>query len=230
MARRKQPQEVEFDVVDEDVKESEDSEAEHSDDESDTNSNEEETDIESQETKKESPHASGMGTWAPLAILALLFLAFIFLFFVAFSAPLIHPIYLFSLDVPVDAKIDKASGNVQFGVWGYCSSAITNTYVRFTMFESSADSLFLALASDHSNIRAHLVAAALLLTWDGILMKCMFFFYRHSPCFHSTCLAHRPGPFSSVTKAISRFATGLFIFHLLGMSNSQHCELNFQIG
>lgn len=228
MARRKQPQEVESDVADEDVKESE--EAEHSDDESDTNSNEEETDIESQETKKESPHASGMGTWAPLAILALLFLAFIFLFFVAFSAPLIHPIYLFSLDVAVDAKIDKASGNVQFGVWGYCSSAITNTYVEFIMFESSADSLFLALASDHSNIRAHLVAAAHLLTWDGILMKCRFLFHCHSSCFHSACLTHRPGPFSSVTKAISRFATGLFLFHLLGMSNSQHSELNFQIG
>lgn len=124
MEKREQSQEVESVVVDENIKEREDS-----DNGSDTNSTAEDADVESQNGEQnESPHASGLGTWAPIGILALLFLSFLFLFFVAFSAPLIHPIYLFSLDVSVDAKIDKASGSVQFGVWGYCSSAITNTY------------------------------------------------------------------------------------------------------
>ena len=122
-AKRKQPQEA--DVTDEDVKD--DEKSEYSGDESDANSNADDTDVESQSTKKESTHSSGLGTWAPMATLGLLFLSLLILFFVAFSAPMLKPFYLFSLDVSVDAKIDKASGSVQFGVWGYCSSAITNT-------------------------------------------------------------------------------------------------------
>ncbi|KAF9532270.1 actin cortical patch SUR7/pH-response regulator pali [Crepidotus variabilis] len=57
------------------------------------------------------------------------FIAFILLLLVSLSAPIIKSIYLFKLSAIVSAGSSvfsaKANGQVDFGVWGYCVSAIT---------------------------------------------------------------------------------------------------------
>lgn len=61
----------------------------------------------------------------------LIFVAFILLLLVSLSAPIIHNIYLFRLSASISSSFldSGASGSVQFGVWGYCVSAIDVSYV-----------------------------------------------------------------------------------------------------
>lgn len=67
----------------------------------------------------------------------LLFIAFILLLLVTLSAPIIDRIYLFRLALDVDGSAASATGQVQFGVFGYC---ITNAEVSVFGFErDSAD-------------------------------------------------------------------------------------------
>jgi hypothetical protein len=54
----------------------------------------------------------------------LLFSAFVLLLLVTLSAPIIDPIYLFRLSADVGGSSAGGSGSVQFGVFGYCVSAI----------------------------------------------------------------------------------------------------------
>lgn len=56
----------------------------------------------------------------------LLFIAFLLLLLVSLSVPIIKSIYLFRIIANVSAGIldSSASGSVNFGVWGYCVSAI----------------------------------------------------------------------------------------------------------
>ena len=56
----------------------------------------------------------------------LLFPAFVLLLLVTLSAPIIDHIYLFRLALDVDRSSASATGQVQFGVFGYC---ITNAEV-----------------------------------------------------------------------------------------------------
>jgi hypothetical protein len=61
----------------------------------------------------------------------LLFAAFILLLLISLSVPIIKSIYLFKLSAHVSAGvIDSAvSGDVKFGVWGYCISPVEVTCV-----------------------------------------------------------------------------------------------------
>ena len=54
----------------------------------------------------------------------LLFIAFLLLLLVSLSVPIAKTIYLFEIFVNVSSGIVKSgvSGNVKFGVWGYCFS------------------------------------------------------------------------------------------------------------
>ncbi|KAI9065141.1 pali-domain-containing protein [Trametes sanguinea] len=56
-----------------------------------------------------------------------LFVAFLLLFLVSLSLPIIKSIFLFQLAADASASFldSSASGEVRFGVWGYCISAIT---------------------------------------------------------------------------------------------------------
>ncbi|KAI0780791.1 pali-domain-containing protein [Trametes elegans] len=56
-----------------------------------------------------------------------LFVAFLLLLLVSLSLPIIKGIFLFQLTANSSASIldSSASGQVRFGVWGYCTSAIT---------------------------------------------------------------------------------------------------------
>lgn len=58
-----------------------------------------------------------------------LFVAFLLLLLVSFSLPIIKSIFLFRLTANDTASFlhasASASGEVRFGVWGYCTSAIT---------------------------------------------------------------------------------------------------------
>ncbi|THH22148.1 hypothetical protein EUX98_g8232 [Antrodiella citrinella] len=56
----------------------------------------------------------------------LLALAFLLLLLVSLSVPIIKTIYIFKLAADVSSSLLKsgASGSAQFGVWGYCLSAI----------------------------------------------------------------------------------------------------------
>lgn len=76
---------------------------------------------------KRSSRSFGLSAAFPLLIISLLFISFLFFLFVAFSTPLIEGAHLFSIDIVVDAKIASASGSVHFGVWGFCSTGVTNT-------------------------------------------------------------------------------------------------------
>ncbi|KAJ2931388.1 hypothetical protein H1R20_g5644, partial [Candolleomyces eurysporus] len=53
-----------------------------------------------------------------------LFSAFVLLLLVTLSAPIIDPIYLFRLLADVGGSAAGARGSIQFGVFGYCVSAI----------------------------------------------------------------------------------------------------------
>ena len=53
-----------------------------------------------------------------------LFSAFVLLLLVTLSAPIIDPIYLFRLSADVGGSSNGGSGSIQFGVFGYCVSAI----------------------------------------------------------------------------------------------------------
>ncbi|CAA7271790.1 unnamed protein product [Cyclocybe aegerita] len=56
----------------------------------------------------------------------LVFIAFLLLLLVSLSAPIINTVFLFRLSANVSSSLFRsgASGSVQFGVWGYCISAI----------------------------------------------------------------------------------------------------------
>ncbi|KAH9857021.1 pali-domain-containing protein [Lenzites betulinus] len=56
-----------------------------------------------------------------------LFVAFLLLLLVSLSLPIIKSIFLFQLTANSSASLldSSASGQVRFGVWGYCTSAIT---------------------------------------------------------------------------------------------------------
>lgn len=63
----------------------------------------------------------------------LLFIAFLLLLLVSLSVPITKTIYLFKLLANVSAGFLKSgvSGNVQFGVWGYCFSGVDITGAPF---------------------------------------------------------------------------------------------------
>ena len=73
---------------------------------------------------------------SPLLIL----IAFILLLLVTLSAPFIHPIYLFRLSVHASSSLFEAGINAsaQFGVFGYCLSAIQVSYVPHSPFAPPA--------------------------------------------------------------------------------------------
>jgi hypothetical protein len=56
----------------------------------------------------------------------LIFIAFLLLLLVSLSVPIVKSIYLFRLSANVSSSLldSGASGSVNFGVWGYCISAI----------------------------------------------------------------------------------------------------------
>ena len=67
----------------------------------------------------------------------LLFVAFLLLLLVSLSVPITKTIYLFELLANVSSGILKSgvTGNVKFGVWGYCFSGVdvsgmSSTYRR----------------------------------------------------------------------------------------------------
>ncbi|KAH8114362.1 SUR7/PalI family-domain-containing protein [Phellopilus nigrolimitatus] len=85
------------------------------------------SDVESQASGRKNPSKGGLATIVQAGEVFLLSLAFVFFAFAAFSTPIIKRFYLFTIDASVDAKVDKVSGKAEFGVWGYCSTGITNT-------------------------------------------------------------------------------------------------------
>jgi len=62
----------------------------------------------------------------PFVTSGLLFVAFLLLLLVTLSVPIIKTIYLFTLSANVSSNLldSGANGSVNFGVWGYCISAI----------------------------------------------------------------------------------------------------------
>ena len=66
----------------------------------------------------------------------LIFIAFLLLLIVSLSAPFIHPIYLFRLSAHASSSLFDAGVNAsaQFGVFGYCLSAIQVSYVPHSPF------------------------------------------------------------------------------------------------
>jgi len=69
----------------------------------------------------------------------LLFSAFLLLLLVSLSVPIIKDIFIFRLYANVSAGIFNASatGNVRFGVWGYCISAINVSVAGISQDTSS---------------------------------------------------------------------------------------------
>lgn len=69
----------------------------------------------------------------------LLFIAFILLLLVSLSAPIIKSIFLFRLTANVGSSLlnTGASGSVNFGVWGYCISAIDVSYVVLSLLTTT---------------------------------------------------------------------------------------------
>jgi hypothetical protein len=67
------------------------------------------------------------GWLTPLLTLA----AFILLLLVTLSTPIIKSIYLFKVIANVSGAggLVSITGNARFGVWGYCTSAITGKFV-----------------------------------------------------------------------------------------------------
>ncbi|KAH7923506.1 pali-domain-containing protein [Leucogyrophana mollusca] len=117
--------------------------------------------------------------FSPIAALTpfMLFVAFILLFLVSLSVPIIKAIYLFRLAAQESSgTFDvSASGNVDFGVWGYCLSAVEvsvlgidhNTAAHcspiklgFTFDSTIADALH---ASDIENALSRTLTAVLVL-------------------------------------------------------------------
>lgn len=68
----------------------------------------------------------------------LLFIAFLLLLLVSLSVPITKSIYLFEILANVSSGIIKSgvSGNVKFGVWGYCFSGADVSGVFSTLVPS----------------------------------------------------------------------------------------------
>lgn len=68
----------------------------------------------------------------------LLIIAFVLLLLVSISVPVVKSIYLLKLTASASEGFGPvsvhASGNVDFGVWGYCISAIQASYVHCVFF------------------------------------------------------------------------------------------------
>ncbi|KAL5501690.1 hypothetical protein ACEPAH_8950 [Sanghuangporus vaninii] len=80
------------------------------------------------DVKRRSRGTGGSGTKASRWIAVLLiFIAFVFMAFAA-ATPVTKKFYLFSVKIKVDALITKVTDNFQFGVWGYCSSGVKNSF------------------------------------------------------------------------------------------------------
>ncbi|KAI5121400.1 hypothetical protein M0805_003172 [Coniferiporia weirii] len=83
------------------------------------------SDVECQESKK-SPNEN-LSRIIRMVECFLLVLSVLFVGFTALSTPVIHPFYLFSLDLDVNASVDKVSGKAEFGIWGFCTTGVSNT-------------------------------------------------------------------------------------------------------
>ncbi|KAL5524441.1 hypothetical protein ACEPAF_9581 [Sanghuangporus sanghuang] len=80
------------------------------------------------DVKRRSKGTGGSGTKASRWIAVLLiFIAFVFMAFAA-ATPVTEKFYLFSVKVKVDALITKVTDDFQFGVWGYCSTGVKNSF------------------------------------------------------------------------------------------------------
>ncbi|OCB90172.1 hypothetical protein A7U60_g2633 [Sanghuangporus baumii] len=80
------------------------------------------------DVKRRSKGTGGSGTKASRWIAVLLiFIAFVFMAFAA-ATPVTEKFYLFSVKVKVDALIIKVTDDFQFGVWGYCSTGVKNSF------------------------------------------------------------------------------------------------------
>ncbi|KAL5519936.1 hypothetical protein ACEPAG_1596 [Sanghuangporus baumii] len=80
------------------------------------------------DVKGRSRGTGGSGTKASRWIAVLLiFIAFVFMAFAA-ATPVTKKFYLFSVKVKVNALITKVTDNFQFGVWGYCSTGVKNSF------------------------------------------------------------------------------------------------------
>jgi len=55
---------------------------------------------------------------------SLLFIAFLLLLLVTLSVPIIKTIYLFNLSANVSTLLESGSGNIRFGVFGWCTSGL----------------------------------------------------------------------------------------------------------
>jgi len=62
------------------------------------------------------------------------FAAFVLLLLVTLSAPIIDAIYLFRLAATTGGAAASGSGNVNFGVFGYCINASATTFLGITAF------------------------------------------------------------------------------------------------
>ncbi|KAF5365598.1 hypothetical protein D9758_003236 [Tetrapyrgos nigripes] len=69
----------------------------------------------------------------PIFTSVLVFVAFLLLLLVTLSVPIIKTIYLFTLSVSASSSLldSGASGSVNFGVWGYCISAVQVSVIGF---------------------------------------------------------------------------------------------------
>ncbi|TFK42679.1 actin cortical patch SUR7/pH-response regulator pali [Crucibulum laeve] len=107
----------------------------------------------------------------------LIFIAFILLLLVSLSAPIIKSIFLFRLAANVSSGLlnSNANGKVNFGVWGYCVSAIqvsvagfdrsrgaqcSGTHLGYTIDETIASVLN---ADDIRNVLSRTTTAALVI-------------------------------------------------------------------
>ncbi|KAL5482540.1 hypothetical protein ACEPAI_9134 [Sanghuangporus weigelae] len=80
------------------------------------------------DVKDRSKGTGGSGTKASRWIAVLLiFIAFVFMAFAA-ATPVTKKFYLFSVKVKVNALIMKVTDDFQFGVWGYCSTGVKNSF------------------------------------------------------------------------------------------------------
>ena len=111
--------------------------AESAHDEQDEESiHERDTDVESQKASPESKPEAAKHV-LPVLSLFFLLLSVILLLLVAFSTPLIKSMHMFTLSLSVNAKVDAVSTGTKFGVWGYCSTGVTNTFAFPLYFSRS---------------------------------------------------------------------------------------------